>query len=82
MNYPSLDAVARASNVELAKWYRFLPSPGVNHIGSEGFSELYRHECDVLHLISERFMASGGMTPALSKEIGLDDAKEIGKTRR
>lgn len=70
MNYPSLDEVARADTVDLARWYRFLPSPGLNHIGADGFSELYRNECDVLHFISERFLASGGMTPALSKEIG------------
>jgi hypothetical protein len=70
MNYPSLEMVERASRIELARWYRFLPSPGLNHVGSMNFCLMNKHELKVMERIIERFNDVGGMTSEISKMIG------------
>jgi len=56
--YPSLADVEKASRWQLAEWYRFLPSPRNDE------------QNKILDKIVEKFNASGGMTPEISKSIG------------
>lgn len=74
MNYPSMEEVEAASPVQLLRWYRFLPSPGANHVDKElvEFLPLLDREQDVLVRISKRLEEAGGITSALSKEVGWD----------
>jgi hypothetical protein len=58
-DFPTMAEVDKASREQLAKWYRFLPSGDRNE------------QQRVLARISERFKELGGMTPALSKKMGL-----------
>jgi hypothetical protein len=74
MRYPSIEEVNNANHMQLGRWLRFLPSPGMNAIdhGMEG-EELDEHlyfESLVLARIGERFE---GWTPELSKAIGWDN---------
>jgi hypothetical protein len=57
--WPTLEEVEAADATQLARWYRFLPSPA----GVEEGRRMTR--------IIARFIAAGGMTPELSKAIGL-----------
>lgn len=56
--YPSQEEIEKADRVQLAKWYRFLPSPH------------HDDEIPLLNRICERFAEQGGMAPAISKAIG------------
>jgi hypothetical protein len=56
--YPSLEEVHAASQEQLLRWYRFLPSP------SQSFETL------VLSEITARLSLLGGITPELSKRVG------------
>lgn len=71
MAYPTLEQVENADRVQLAKWYRFLPSPGMAAIDSPNFIDILEHEEKVIGRIIERFYALGGMTPEISKLIGV-----------
>jgi hypothetical protein len=62
--------VEKADHRELAQWYRFLPSPGISAIGEEWFRDTMREEGKIMDRIRERFQEMGGMTSAISKEIG------------
>ena len=57
-DFPTMDQVEKASQEDLARWYRFLPT---------GDS---KEEQKIMDRIAEKFKKSGGMTPALSKKIG------------
>jgi len=57
MNYPTKELIESASHVQLAIWYRFLPSP-------------IRAEVALLNLIMSRFESLGGWNPGLSKRVG------------
>lgn len=70
MLYPSLNRVETASPVTLGWWYRFLPSPGLNYVGSSNFSRMYRYEIAILERIIDRLNDAGGMTPTISQAIG------------
>jgi hypothetical protein len=70
MNYPTTDEVINADHTQLALWFRFLPYPGLNHVGRENFSTMWRHENDLLDLITDRLEQAGGITIAVSKQIG------------
>ena len=70
MVYPTLEEVESADRVQLAKWFRFLPSAGSEHTGSKDFSKLYKHERLIMHRIIERFDEQGGMDSMISKQIG------------
>lgn len=72
MKYPTLGQVEAADTLQLARWYRFLPSPGTSGIESADFEEILQREIDVMDKIVERFIESGGMTPKVSKAIGWD----------
>ena len=62
-DFPTMDAVEKADREALARWYRFLPS---------GQSDA---EHRIMDRIAERFRELGGMTPELSKKIGLGGTK-------
>ena len=70
MVYPTLEEVESADRVQLAKWFRFLPSAGSEHVGSKDFSKLFRDERLIMQRIIERFDEEGGMDSVLSKQIG------------
>jgi hypothetical protein len=70
MKYPTMEEVEQASHVQLAKWYRFLPSPGSIAVGNSNFEEILSAECKIADRIAERFRSFGGMNASISKEIG------------
>lgn len=70
MNYPTLDEVEKADRVQLARWFRFLKSPGESAIDKPDFESVMHGEKAVQDRIIERFQEMGGMTPAISKQIG------------
>jgi len=57
--FPTIGEVEKADKEQLARWYRFLPS-GENAADQR-----------IMKLIAERFDKLGGMTPELSKKIGV-----------
>ena len=70
MLYPTLEEVEAADRIQLAKWFRFLPSAGGRHCAEENFSEMFRHEKAIMKRIIERFDGEGGWDTWLSKRIG------------
>ena len=80
MPYPSMAEVEKADRVQLGKWMRFLPSPGISHYDTSNdpsINERVRSfalsvECETLHLIETRFRSLGGWSPEISKEVGLE----------
>lgn len=57
--FPTIEQVERANKEQLARWYRFLPS------GETAADQ------KIMKRIAERFDKLGGMTPQLSKKIGM-----------
>lgn len=68
--YPSMEQVEAADIVQLCRWTRFLPSPGLGAVGKVNFEVVLGVESAILHRIIERQSELGGMTPAISKAIG------------
>jgi hypothetical protein len=71
--YPStMGEIENADRHQLARWYRFLPSPGLGAIGKnmEEYKMIADEEKDKLAHIIERFEFLGGWDSRLSKEIG------------
>ncbi len=58
MKFPSLSEVEQADQVQLCRWYRFLPS---------GVTE---EEQNIQNRIYDRHKETGGFTPEISKMIG------------
>jgi hypothetical protein len=58
-DFPTIEQVRKATRPQLARWYRFLPSGDT------------AEQQKVIELIRKRFKELGGMTPALSKKIGI-----------
>lgn len=69
-DFPTMEEVEKASKVQLARWYRFLASGQT------------REQRKIMDRIAERFKAMGGMTPALSNEIGFGGIEEKKSTRQ
>lgn len=71
MIYPSLLEIEQLDIVQLARYIRFLPSPGTSAIGQENFDQILHNETMALDRIMYRFYKElGGWTPELSKRIG------------
>lgn len=70
MKYPTKQQVEVADHETLAKWYRFLPSPGYMHAGTDAFPKMFKEESDIMGRIIDRFNDMGGMTSVISKKIG------------
>jgi len=72
MNYPTIEEVQKADRTTLARWYRFLPSPGWCAIreDNEVFERVMEKEQEIQKLIVKRFDEMGGFTSEISKHIG------------
>ena len=70
MTYPELPEVEAADTVTLARWCRFLPSPGMNAVERDDFETVIIEQAVVMNRITERFKEAGGWTPELSKAVG------------
>ena len=72
MKYPTKDEVLKASHAQLARWHRFLPSPGTSGLDlpRNRFEEVLMQEQEIQKIIEEEFEFHGGMTPTISKQIG------------
>ena len=82
MEYPTLKEAEEADRTQLAKWYRFLPSPGINFIKKhENDTELGKLDKDelrdvieleqnIMFVICKRFKLMGMFTSSISKEVG------------
>jgi hypothetical protein len=77
MIYPTMKEVEKADREQLARWHRFLPSPGAfesEHTGCTGyFKDILSKESRILNRIETRFSALGGFTPEISKKIGWEN---------
>lgn len=71
MNYPTMEEVEKADRIQLARWVRFLDSPGIKAAGRPEFELMLKQEGMILDRILERFNESGGWSPSISKTIGL-----------
>ena len=68
-----MQEVQNASHEQLARWYRFLDSPGMSAINTPAkFDDTLKREKKILDYIIERFNEMGGMNPKISKKIGWD----------
>lgn len=85
MDYPTLQQVEAADAEQLARWWRFLPSPGMNaNCSGASAGEIeaaIERERPIWNTIKERFEAAGGMTPELSKRIGWGDLTGVVKEK-
>lgn len=70
MTYPELAAVESANKIQLARWMRFLPSPGEAAAGTGAFHTAFEREAAVMERIIKRFAEAGGWTPEISKTVG------------
>jgi len=73
MEYPTMEEVEAADHLQICKWYRFLPSPGTIALGRapEVHKTMVKKERLIMDAISNRFLQGGGMSPEISKKIGL-----------
>ncbi|UTC28166.1 hypothetical protein GURKE_01350 [Brevundimonas phage vB_BpoS-Gurke] len=70
MTFPDISAVESADKFQLARWMRFLPSPGEDAAGTRDFDEAFAREAKVMERIIARFAQEGGWTPEISKAVG------------
>ena len=69
-SFPTMEDVEAADRIQLAKWYRFLPSPGMSAVGQDDFVEISENQRKIMSRIIERFQEMGGFTPEISKKVG------------
>lgn len=67
MAYPTMKEVEAADRVQLARWYRFLSSPGLSAAShTRGiFQKRLQTETEIMKHIIARFKEMGGMTPEI-----------------
>ena len=70
MQYPTTEVIEVADRLQLARWSRFLPSPGVNWIGGKHFNDQLEKEAKKMDRILERFNELGGWSSEISKNLG------------
>lgn len=73
MPYPNKFQIECASQLQLARWLRRLPSPGTEAIGRSDFQQVLNDQAELLGLIQKRFR---GWTPAMSKTVGWGSGDE------
>jgi len=70
--YPTIDEVNSADRLQLGRWVRFVPSPGLGVVGKN--MKEYRIVADAEKIVLDRILARfdelGGWDSLLSKEIG------------
>ncbi len=73
MEYPTMEEVETAEYIQICRWYRFLPSPGTIAEGRapEVHKTMVKKERIILDAISNKVLAAGGISPEISKKIGL-----------
>lgn len=71
--YPTMKAVDKATHLELCRWYRFLPGPGMSAVGKPDFEETLTREKKILDKIVDRVVNEKAMTPKISKDLGWGD---------
>jgi hypothetical protein len=59
-----------ANRLQLGRWFRFLPSPGMDWTDDKDFKEKMISEGLIMEHILVRFDYLGGMDTMLSKQIG------------
>jgi hypothetical protein len=75
-HYPTHEQVDTADRIQLARWVRFLKSPGMSYIDNHEhvrmlpFEECLKADMLIMDRIIQRFNSMGGFTPAISKAIG------------
>ncbi len=69
MSYPTMEQVEDANKEQLARWYRYLRSPGQEAIGAPNFSEVLEAQVPIMNRIVDRFHGMGGWDKELSKRI-------------
>lgn len=69
MKYPTLEEVNKASRLEICRWWRFLPSPGLAYIDKSNFEEMLENQVKIMERIEEKLKKFGGFTPEISKAI-------------
>ena len=67
--YPTSDEVEAADRLTLAKWFRFLPTPGSAWVEVADYEKM-EEESLLMDRIIERFKTMGGMSAEISKQIG------------
>jgi len=74
IEYPTMEQVEAAGHEQLARWSRFLSSPGMASAAKGDPGWIFRQEMDkealIINRILERFKEFGGWNPKLSKRIG------------
>lgn len=69
-DFPTMEQVEKASKIQLARWYRLLASGQT------------KQQQKIMDRIAARFEAMGGMTSALSNEIGFGGLEEKKSTKQ
>lgn len=73
MQYPTYQAIQEATHEQLARWSRFLPSPGNKAVGCPDFETVMQNEGEMMAYILQRFEMQGGWNSTLSKIIGWEN---------
>jgi hypothetical protein len=68
--FPTMDEVDGANRQQLGRWFRFLPSPGMDWTNDKDYKEKLAKELNILQRILNRFDDLGGWDARLSKQIG------------
>jgi len=76
MRYPKLAAVEAADQMQLCRWWRFLPSPGMAAVeaGDPQANASIDAEAAIMDRIAARLKEAGGFTPEISKALGWGDS--------
>jgi hypothetical protein len=69
-DYPNMEEVEAAGRVQLGRWCRFLPSPGMDWVNDEDYKKKLATELNILQRVLDRFDDLGGWDTQLSKQIG------------
>ena len=70
MTYPTMEEIEHADRLQIARWSKYLPSPGSAAIGTPEFPKKLEEEGKIMDRIQAKLKKQGGMTPEISKEIG------------
>ncbi len=86
MKYPTMNEVETASQLQLCKWYRFLPLPftfkypkikgrKISGIEYDMRRTDQERQMEILNRIIEKYRELGGMTTKISKKIGWEEGE-------
>jgi hypothetical protein len=77
LKYPNTQQVEHANLHQLVYWWRYLPGPGLEAVGQDNFNKLLEVEAKIMERIGERIKELGGITPSVSKAVGLDRRSSV-----